>query len=1259
VTEALVPTPPVCSLSALDAKANSAFPGLVVRKDLVGRVRGNAVVPGYVLEFLLAQYCATDDEATIEAGIESVRDILAQHYVHRGEAELIKSTIRDRGRYRIIDKASVVLDDKKDIHTVAFANLGLKGVPVDDGTVKRHPKLLTGGVWCMADIEYAPGEAHEDRWSIAGLKPIQLGQFDADTYVATRAEFTTDEWIDLLTHTIGFAPEKLSRRAKLLQLVRLIPFVERNYNLVELGPKGTGKSHIYSEFSPHGMLISGGEVTVPKLFVNNANGRIGLVGFWDVVAFDEFAGQKRVDKSLVDIMKNYMANKTFSRGVETIGAEASMVFIGNTSRPVPAMLAHSDLFEALPESYHDSAYLDRLHHYLPGWELEIIRRELFTDGYGFVVDYLAEALAHFRSQDFSDVSSPHFTLSEDISTRDRDGIRKTFSGLMKLIHPHRGATIDETEELLRLAIEGRKRVKDQILRIDHTMEAVRFGYTESNGTWHEVATQEELDFPQFYPRDAHSSDQVAPSATTATATGSFPGPLTAFGQPRSPTLERETVTASAGTVIRTVKVFSWDEVDATLTRALLVAAYRATGQDDEVAQLTKMDTKGLARQAELSLGRPLAAAHMTTPGIVDVLMTRWLPELSIDELDELVWEIQLSLSGPDRSVTQRTKGERLRFIRGRNNTVNLRNNLRAAFLRAHKTSRPVSRSATGDRAQRRGVQELVGVASAPSVQPYPHQSLAWTKLDELAESTKARRAGLLVLPTGSGKTFTIVHWLLQRMEKDPQLRVLWLADQQELLEQAAIAFERDAAAMPADFLRCLRVIHSEASPATALADEELDVACVTRQSLVGGGAAVALPERLKQFLKRPTIVVVDEAHHAVASTYQQLLDLIEHIAPRTLLLGLTATPWPSGQGMTQRLNQLFPNTLISVDTLRLIGEGILAQPVLHTVATDEYVRLEASERALISKSDFPPSILARLDHDRRNALVVATWTERDELWGKTLVFAGTIAHAEHLAEAFTTSGVRCLVLHSQSKHHRSHVLREFRDAVKPLVLISVGMLLEGVDLPDARTAILARPTLSRVLMRQMIGRVLRGPLAGGEAVAHIVALEDHWVDGIDVLSPVDLREMTRPDIEVDAPVGVHRLPPIVDELTGEAVAENILRRIQRAYDELAGNPTVAVGAATLAGYYQLTDLNVPVFEHSHEIWEELIDAKLAGRKLPVRSARDMFGDLAVPRPTSHDVDAVLDYVASTKLRPQLIELRVTFSVRSCAQRLLAEAAMTE
>lgn len=499
-------------LSPLDAKANEAFPGFVVRKDLPARVRGNAVVPGYVLEFLLAQYCATDDEATIEAGIDSVRDILATHYVDRGQAELIKSTIRDRGRHRIIDKVAVVLDDRNDIHTASFANLGLRSVPIDDGTVKRTPKLLTGGVWCLTDLEYVPGESNADRWIIAGLKPIQLGQFDVEQYLQARRKFSTDEWIDLLIQTVGFEPERLSARAKLLQLTRLIPFVERNYNLVELGPKGTGKSHVYSELSPHGMLISGGEVTVPKLFVNNSTGRVGLVGFWDVVAFDEFAGQKRVDKALVDVMKNYMANKTFSRGVETVGASASMAFIGNTSRPVPAMLAHSDLFDALPESYHDSAYLDRLHCYLPGWEVEIIRRELFTDGYGFVVDYLAEALAHLRAQDFSDGYAPDFVLSGEISTRDRDGVRKTFSGLMKLIYPHREASVDEVEILLRFAIEGPKRVKDQILRIDRTMDAVRFGYTDGAGVWHDVATQEELDFPHFYHR---TGGEPAPAETVA------------------------------------------------------------------------------------------------------------------------------------------------------------------------------------------------------------------------------------------------------------------------------------------------------------------------------------------------------------------------------------------------------------------------------------------------------------------------------------------------------------------------------------------------------------------------------------------------------------------------------------------------------------------------------------------------------------------------------------------------------------------------
>lgn len=514
--------------SELDRKINRLFPGVVVRKDLVKAVKGNAIVPSYVLEYLLGQYAASDDEATIQAGIDTVRKILAEHYVNRNESELVKSTIRERGRHRIIDKVTVALNEKDDVYQAEFANLGIKGVLVESATIKAHPKLLVGGVWCICDIEYFHSDdARMVPWILGSIKPIQLSKFDFEAYLAARREFTTDQWIDLLVQSIGFNPELFGRRAKLIQLVRLIPFVERNYNLVELGPKGTGKSHIFSEFSPHGMLISGGEVTVPKLFVNNSNGRIGLVGYWDVVAFDEFAGKKkRTDKALVDIMKNYMANKSFSRGVETLGAEASMVFIGNTSHTVPYMLKHSDLFDELPESYHDSAYLDRLHHYIPGWEVDTIRGEMFSNGYGFVVDYIAEVLKSMRSADYSDRYQSHFTLSSDISTRDRDGIHKTFSGLMKILYPHGEATREEIEEILQFAIEGRKRVKDQILRIDSTMAIVKFGYLDKAGTWHSVSTLEEDEYPAYYYRERRVStdaEEATGDLTGHTATSAEDG----------------------------------------------------------------------------------------------------------------------------------------------------------------------------------------------------------------------------------------------------------------------------------------------------------------------------------------------------------------------------------------------------------------------------------------------------------------------------------------------------------------------------------------------------------------------------------------------------------------------------------------------------------------------------------------------------------------------------------------------------------------
>lgn len=497
-------------MTKLDEKICDVFAGLVVRKDLVKTVKGNAIVPSYVLEYLLGQYCATSDEDSIESGIQTVKEILAKHYVHRNEAGLIRSTIREKGRHKVIDKVSVALNDKKDCYEMAFSNLGIKKVLIDSGTVRKHPKLLVGGVWVIADIEWEHTEDNDSSpYVLSTLKPIQMSHFDYESYIEARKQFSLEEWIDLLVQSIGFDPALFGRRSKLIQLVRLIPFCERNYNLIELGPKGTGKSHIYSEFSPHGILISGGEVTVPKLFVSNASGKIGLVGYWDTVAFDEFAGKKkRVDKALVDIMKNYMANKSFSRGVETLGADASMAFIGNTDHSLPYMLKHSDLFDALPEKFYDSAFLDRLHFYIPGWEVDIIRGEMFSDGYGFVVDYLAEVLRHLRNQDFSDQYKEYFTLSSDISTRDQDAINKTFSGLMKILFPQGGATADEIEEVLRFAMEGRKRVKDHLFRLDSTYAAVNFAYTDKTGKEKPVSTLEELEYPSYFNQTVGEVDDI-------------------------------------------------------------------------------------------------------------------------------------------------------------------------------------------------------------------------------------------------------------------------------------------------------------------------------------------------------------------------------------------------------------------------------------------------------------------------------------------------------------------------------------------------------------------------------------------------------------------------------------------------------------------------------------------------------------------------------------------------------------------------------
>lgn len=485
-------------MKELDKKTIEHFEGKVVRKDLTKLLKGNAVVPSYVLEYLLGQHCSTNDEEIIKHGIEKVKSIISNHFVHRDEAEVIKSVIREKGNHRIIDKISVKLNDKADRYEARFSNLGLNNIPIADQIVKDNPKILTEGVWSLINVAYlAVEERNTPPWIIESVKPIQISNVDIQDYKEVRSQFSTTEWMDLLMQSIGLNPEEFSTRSKLIQLARLIPFTENNYNLIELGPKGTGKSHIYSELSPHGILISGGEVSKAKLFVNNSNGNIGLVGYWDVIAYDEFAGKsKKVDRGLVDIMKNYMANKSFSRGTDVYQAEASMVFVGNTDHSVSYMMKHSHLFDALPKDYQDTAFLDRIHAYIPGWEVSKLRNELFTSDFGFIVDYIAEVLKALRKEDYSKIYQQYFTLSNSITTRDKVGIEKTFSGLIKILHPDLNASKEDIKLILDFAIECRKRVKDQLIKMDETFneDPVTFSYEDADSKVTYIQTLEELEY---------------------------------------------------------------------------------------------------------------------------------------------------------------------------------------------------------------------------------------------------------------------------------------------------------------------------------------------------------------------------------------------------------------------------------------------------------------------------------------------------------------------------------------------------------------------------------------------------------------------------------------------------------------------------------------------------------------------------------------------------------------------------------------------
>lgn len=460
----------------LQQKIMNSFSGKVVRKDLAFLVKGGLPVPTYVLEYLLGQYCANDDEEAIEIGLEKVKEVIQNNYVHRADAESVKGNIREAGRYRIIDKVMAVLNEKSDEYQASFANLGLTNVPIGTQYVNSNPKLLSGnGVWCIVTLGYIHGEDIKVRWEIQTLKPIQISNIDLQEYIEQRKNFTTNEWLDFMIHTVGLNPEMLNRREKFISLARLLPHVESNFNFMELGPKGTGKSHVFQELSPYGVLISGGDVTSARLFVKMQGNReiLGLVGYWDVVAWDEFEQQKgrNVDAVLIDTMQNYLANKSFNRGKATHEASASMTFVGNTKHTVPYMLKNSHLFESIPTSFIKGAFLDRIHLYNPGWEIRMLKKESFSTGYGLITDYIAAVLHELRNKDLTSLLKDYAKFDPSLSERDHLAIRKTFSGMLKILYPDGNITSEEAFELVDFAAESRKRVKDQLYIIDETFRA--------------------------------------------------------------------------------------------------------------------------------------------------------------------------------------------------------------------------------------------------------------------------------------------------------------------------------------------------------------------------------------------------------------------------------------------------------------------------------------------------------------------------------------------------------------------------------------------------------------------------------------------------------------------------------------------------------------------------------------------------------------------------------------------------------------------
>lgn len=494
-------------MTDLDLKILENFPGKAVRKDLTALMKKGANVPIYVLEYLLGMYCATDDEDAITVGLEKIQRILNENYVRPDQSEYVKSKIRENGQYTVIDKITVFFDDREDKYIARFTNLKIDPFEVSSGLVTHHDKLLIGGIWCIVKIDYIglDGEEesgwneieddsfeirkkrrakkkskYESPFTISSLKPIQMPNFDLDEMKAARSNFTKEEWIALLLRSAGYEPDELTEKQRLHYLLRFVPFIQKNYNLVELGPRGTGKSHVYSELSPYAILMSSGTTTVSNMFYNMASHRVGLVGNWDCIAFDEVAGITQASGDMVQILKNYMANGSFARGTDSVLSDASLAFEGNTFKSVADMMRTTTLFEPFPEDFNnDSAFFDRIHAYLPGWETPKLRSDLFTKKYGLISDCFAEFCHAMRKYDFTNTFSDYFALNDQFNARDTIAVSRTFSGLAKLIYPNEEISKEEAREILEYAIEGRRRVKEQLRKMTpREFSDVNLGYID-------------------------------------------------------------------------------------------------------------------------------------------------------------------------------------------------------------------------------------------------------------------------------------------------------------------------------------------------------------------------------------------------------------------------------------------------------------------------------------------------------------------------------------------------------------------------------------------------------------------------------------------------------------------------------------------------------------------------------------------------------------------------------------------------------------